>query len=197
MTTITILPEKADSYRALAGEKESTGRTAGEALDALAAQLDDDESGTLVIVQNRKADKFFTAEQQERLAELMQFREARNLSPEEERELESLVEAELVGARERTEVLTGTAEHEKQLLDETSADIVKAALIDLEGILKALTEQDKRGLMQRLEDSLLKELDVRVDGERRSRSRIDLRREDQLEHNSSSPAEPSVDEKTD
>jgi hypothetical protein len=29
MTTITILPETADSYRALAGDKESTGRMAG------------------------------------------------------------------------------------------------------------------------------------------------------------------------
>jgi DNA-binding CsgD family transcriptional regulator len=103
MTTITILPEKADSYRALAGDKESTGRTAGEALDALTSQLADDEGGTLVIVQNHKADKFFNAAQQSRLTELMQCRQARTLSSEEERELESLVEAELEGARRRTE----------------------------------------------------------------------------------------------
>ena len=57
MTTITILPEKNDSYRAVAGDKESTGRTAGEALDALTLQLEDEEGGTLVIVQNRKADR--------------------------------------------------------------------------------------------------------------------------------------------
>jgi len=55
MTTITILPEKAGSYRALAGDKESTGRTAGEALDALTSQLADDEGGTLVIVQIGRA----------------------------------------------------------------------------------------------------------------------------------------------
>src|SRR2546423_14271617 len=103
MTTITILPEKADSYRALAGDKESTGRTAGEALDALTSQLAEDESGTLVIVQNHKADEFFDAAQQERLAELMQVRQARTLSSEEEQELESLIEAELDGARGRTE----------------------------------------------------------------------------------------------
>ncbi len=59
MTTITILLEKADSYRAFAGDKESTGRTAGEALDALTVQLADDESGTLVIVRKRKADQLF------------------------------------------------------------------------------------------------------------------------------------------
>src|SRR2546423_15077161 len=86
MTTITILPEKADSYRALAGDKESTGRTAGEALDALTSQLADDEGGTLVIVQNRKADQFFSTAQQERLAELMRLREAGTVSPEDEKE---------------------------------------------------------------------------------------------------------------
>ena len=75
MTTITILPEKADSYRAVAGDKESTGRTAGEALDALTSQLEDEESGTLVIVQNRKPDEFFDAAQQARLTELMQGRD--------------------------------------------------------------------------------------------------------------------------
>jgi hypothetical protein len=103
MTTITILPEAADGYRALARDKESTGRTAGEALDALTAQLSDDEGGTLVIVQNYKADEFFNAAQQERLAELMQLRQSRPLSSEEGQELESLIEVELNGARLRTE----------------------------------------------------------------------------------------------
>lgn len=102
---ITILPEKDNSYRAVAGDKESTGRTAGEALDALTSQLEDEESGTLVIVQNRKADQFFSAAQQERLAELMRLRRAGNLSMEEESELESLIEAELDGARLRAEEL--------------------------------------------------------------------------------------------
>ena len=105
MTTITILPEKNDSYRAVAGDKESTGRTAGEALDALASQLEDEEAGTLVIVQNRKADQFFSAAHQQRLAELMQSRAAGKLLTEEEQELQSLVEAELNGARLRAEEL--------------------------------------------------------------------------------------------
>ena len=105
MTTITITPERADTYRAITGNKESTGRTAGEALDALASQLSEDESGTLVIVQNRKGDRYFNATQQARLTELMQGREVGNLSPEEEGELEELIEAELDGARERTETL--------------------------------------------------------------------------------------------
>jgi hypothetical protein len=105
MTRITILPGRADSYRAVAGDKESTGRTAGEALDALTSQLADEEGGTLVIVQNRKADQFFTAAQQGRLAELVSRREAGGASPEEEKELEGLVEAELDGARRRAEAL--------------------------------------------------------------------------------------------
>lgn len=105
MTTITILPERADSFRAVAGDKESTGRTAGEALDALTSQLEDGENGTLVIVQNRKADEFFSAAHQQRLTQLMQLRETGSLSTEEERELESLVEAELDGARQRARAL--------------------------------------------------------------------------------------------
>jgi hypothetical protein len=105
MTTITILPEKTDSYRAVAGDKESTGRTAGEALDALTSQLEDEETGTLIIVQKQKADEFFNAAQQERLAALMLLHQAGNLSTEEESELESLIQAELDGARQRAEAL--------------------------------------------------------------------------------------------
>jgi hypothetical protein len=105
MTTITILPETTDNYRAVAGDKESTGRTAGEALDALTAQLAEEESGTLVIVQNRKADRFFNAAQQKRLTALMQLRKTRSLTTKEELELESLVEDELYGARRRTQAL--------------------------------------------------------------------------------------------
>jgi len=107
MTTITILPEKIDRYRAVAGDKESTGRTAGEALDALTSQLADEENGTLVIIQNRKADQFFNASQQQRLTELMEMRGAGNLSNTEETELERLVEAELDGAGKRAEALSG------------------------------------------------------------------------------------------
>ena len=58
-----------------------------------------------MIVQNRKPDRFFNVVQQKRLTELMQLREQRQLSFQEENELESLVAAELDGARQRAETL--------------------------------------------------------------------------------------------
>ena len=95
MTTITILPENADAqnptFRAMAGDKKSSGKTMGEALDALNAQLSEAEAGTLVIVQQFRPDEFFTATQQARLSELMtKWRAARDagekLAAEEQKE---------------------------------------------------------------------------------------------------------------
>jgi len=106
MTTITILPEE-KNYRAVAGKKESVGRTIGAALDALTAQLDEEESGTLVVIQNQRPDKFFTLAQQKRLIELMEKRKIKSLSVKEETELENLVKAELNGAKQRAEELLG------------------------------------------------------------------------------------------
>ena len=112
MTTITILPEKFGSeettYRAITGMKESVGKTAGEALDGLTSQLSDEEDGTLVIVQRLRPDSFFTERQQRRLEELMsRWRQLRDdggsLSIDEQAELESLVNDELVAARHRAE----------------------------------------------------------------------------------------------
>ena len=74
MTKVAILPIPAEqgalSYRAIAGEKHAQGKTAGEALDALTAQLSADEASTLVIVQSLRPDRFFIAAQQERLTAL-------------------------------------------------------------------------------------------------------------------------------
>jgi hypothetical protein len=106
MTTITILPEE-EKYRAVAGKKQSVGRTAGAALDALTAQLDEEESGTLLIVQNQRSDKFFGQDQKKRLVELMEKRRSQTLSSKEKVELENLVAAELNGARQRAEALLG------------------------------------------------------------------------------------------
>ena len=109
--TITSLPEKVGeegiTYRAIAGARQSAGRTAGEALDALAKQMSEEETSTLVIVRNLRPDRF-SAQQQERLSQLMtRWRTARDggqtLSVDEQKELESLIEAELKAAAERAE----------------------------------------------------------------------------------------------
>ena len=113
MTTIAIVPEQADAtgitWRAVAGKRASTGKTAGEALDALTTQLSDDETSTLVIVQQLRPDRFFTAEQRTRLEVLMsRWRAARdeNHGELEQGELEDLVQAELEGTVRRTEAIT-------------------------------------------------------------------------------------------
>jgi hypothetical protein len=110
MTTIAIFPDSSGApdtqYRAIAGPVQAVGRTAGEALDALSSQLSAEESGTLVVVQHRRPDAFFTAEQQQRLQELMaRWRTARDagrlFSPDEQAELDELIEAELRAAAAR------------------------------------------------------------------------------------------------
>jgi hypothetical protein len=80
MTKVAILPVTTDqgnrSYHAIAGAKQSSGATAGAALDALTAQLSADETSTLIIVQSLRPDQ-----------------------------LESLIEAELQAATQRAAAL--------------------------------------------------------------------------------------------
>ncbi len=112
MTRVAILsvPMELDgmSYYAMAGKKRSFGHTAGEALDSLTAQLALEETGTLVIVQSRQPDRFFTASQQQRLGELMlRWRSARDqgsaLSADEQSELAQLVDKELRASAARAD----------------------------------------------------------------------------------------------
>ena len=114
MTTVAIVPvvdargEKA--YRAVAGNKRSIGKTAGQALDALTAQLEQADVGGLLFIQGFQPDAWFPAAQQERLAELMrEWRAARDrgepLPPDLQVELDRLVEAELAAAQRRTMAL--------------------------------------------------------------------------------------------
>ncbi|HJT78520.1 MAG TPA: hypothetical protein VJ739_15050 [Gemmataceae bacterium] len=114
MTTIAIFPDQPEAspprFRAVAGRAESVGDTAGQALDALAAQLGGLEGTTLVVVHPTRPDSLFTAEQQDRLAELMnRWRAARDaggrLPAEEQAELDALVEAELRAASARSAAL--------------------------------------------------------------------------------------------
>jgi hypothetical protein len=114
MTKVAILPiptEQGDlSYHAIAGAKHAEGKTAGEALDALTAQISADEASMLVIVQSLRPGHFFTAAQQERLAALMEHwrtvRDQGNTLPvDEQAELEALIEAELHASAARVAAL--------------------------------------------------------------------------------------------
>jgi hypothetical protein len=114
MTTVAILPisdasgEK--SYRAVAGDKQSIGKTPGQALDALTSQLEETEVRGLLVIQNFSPDVFFSLEQQQRLAELMGlWRAARDqgqpLPTDLQAELDHLVEVELKAATDRSALL--------------------------------------------------------------------------------------------
>lgn len=114
MTTVVVSPsnQNGKGFQAVAGEKESFGKTVGQAIDALTQQLENGDTDTLVIVQRFQPDEFFSADQQKRLGHLMQkMRDARDLGkrlPQEEwTELESLVEAELEGSARRAEKIAG------------------------------------------------------------------------------------------
>lgn len=117
MTKVAILPiptgQGGLSYRAIAGEKHAQGNTAGEALDALTAQLSADEASTLVIVQSLRPDRFFAVAQQERLAALMErwhtaCDQGATLPADEQTELEALIAAELQASAARAAALADT-----------------------------------------------------------------------------------------
>jgi len=113
MTRVALFREGADSattFRAVSARTQTTGRTPGEALDALTSQLGEDDLGTLIIVRGLRADQFFDETQRERLKQLMaQWRQARDsgltLSADEQSELERLIDAEVLAAAQRTEAL--------------------------------------------------------------------------------------------
>jgi hypothetical protein len=114
MTSISILPITDETgnqhYRASAGETHSTGQTAGEALDAIVAQIGQLGQEFFLLTPNFQPDglqpvvdhRFFTAQQQQRLTTLMQ--EWRNALDQEQHlklELDALVEAELLASTDR------------------------------------------------------------------------------------------------
>ena len=114
MTTVSILPISSvsgeKSYRAIAGDKQWVGKTAGQALDGLTAQLGESGFSALLVIQSFHPDPFFSADQQKRLSELMDlWRVARDrgetLLLEQQAELDNLVDAELKAATARTTAL--------------------------------------------------------------------------------------------
>lgn len=110
MTPVAILPIATPGgdvkYQAVSGAHVAVGKSVGEAFDALTAELPEMESEGLVIVQRFRPDRFFPAERQQRLQELMhRWHEARDrgeaLTEAERAELEALVAAELAASAER------------------------------------------------------------------------------------------------
>lgn len=115
MTTIAILPERGEdeltAFRAVAAERVATGRTPGEALDALTLQLSADKTFAPVIIQRFRPDRFFPAAKRERLSSLMaRWRAARDaggaLPPSEQADLEKLVDEELQAMAERAAAIS-------------------------------------------------------------------------------------------
>jgi hypothetical protein len=97
-------------YQATIGNQQSTGKTAGEALDALTVQMGNQEINGFFLLQSWQPDKFFTSEQQQRLTELMLiWRRARDrgqtMSPEQQSELDNLIEIELYATTERAKAM--------------------------------------------------------------------------------------------
>ena len=115
MTKIAVFQENDGAeqlaFRAVTAGSQAMGRTAGEALDALTTQLPDGGADTLIIVRSFRPDQFFTASQRHRLGQRMaSWRSAQDagtsLAPEEQSELEGLIEAEIHAATERAASLS-------------------------------------------------------------------------------------------
>jgi regulator of protease activity HflC (stomatin/prohibitin superfamily) len=107
MSPIAIRPENKEAgelrFRAVAGNRQSVGRTMGEALDALTADWGDDIKETAVLIQRFEPDPYFTEAQYSRMQELLARRAL--LTAEERTELEALIDAELEATIARTDSL--------------------------------------------------------------------------------------------
>lgn len=107
MATVSILREKGEQnvprFRAVAGRRQSVGRTPGEALDALNVQFAETDSGSLIVVQQMQSDPYFSEAKYLRMRELLD--RSSMLTEVERGELEALVRDELVASAKRTEAL--------------------------------------------------------------------------------------------
>lgn len=104
MSAIAIRTDQQETgerrFRAIAGDRQSLGRTMGEALDALTADWGDSVQETVVFIQRFQPDPYFTQAQYDRMQEL--FARRATLTPEERAELENLIDAEVDATVERT-----------------------------------------------------------------------------------------------
>jgi hypothetical protein len=116
MTTISVLspPVAGDGYRAVANGHEAAGETPGKAIDALVEQTGQPTGATLVIIQPKGGDEFFSDTQIQRLSELMaRWRTARDTQTPfpaaDQVELDSLIAEELKAAIARSAALLKAA----------------------------------------------------------------------------------------
>jgi hypothetical protein len=101
MPAIAVLSEET-TFRAVAGDQSSVGRTPGEALDRLLADIGTDTPLSLYIITKDRGDAFFSEAQYQRMRTLLNQRnDGETLSEAEYAELEGLVEAELRAAMQR------------------------------------------------------------------------------------------------
>lgn len=106
MTSIAVRREgetEEPRFRAIAGHRQSTGRTMGEALDSLVAEWGEDLPEAAVLIQRFQPDVHFTEAQHQRMQELLTRRTS--LNPSERTELETLIDAELDATVARTDAL--------------------------------------------------------------------------------------------
>jgi hypothetical protein len=105
MTSIAIRTDQQEPserrFRAIAGDRQCTGKTMGEALDALTAEWGDSNQETIVLIHRFRPDQYFTQTQYDRMQVLLARRST--LTPEERTELEALIDAEVDATISRTE----------------------------------------------------------------------------------------------
>ena len=112
MTTISVLspPTIGSGYRAVSDGVEARGDPPGQAIDALVEQTGPPTGATLVVIQPKAGDEFFTDAQRQRLADLMaRWRTARDtrtpFPTSDQAELDTLIIEELKAATARSAAL--------------------------------------------------------------------------------------------
>ncbi len=107
MTAVTIHQKANETnlprFLAVAGSHQSAGYTPGEALDSLLTQEGTTIDSSLIFIQRYAPDLYFTQAQHDRMKELLERR--LSLTPVENEELDTLIDAELDATVTRTNPL--------------------------------------------------------------------------------------------
>jgi len=107
MTAVSIHKEidgASGCFRAVAGSHQSLGRTPGEALDSLLADEKLGVDSSMILIQRFVPDSYFTQAQYDQMKALLDRRDS--LTPEENAQLDSLIDAELEATISRSQSLS-------------------------------------------------------------------------------------------